>query len=403
MTITPLFIRNHLLSGTEQFQIDSSLLSRLLPTSQAAKDALFHLSLPDGTVISLRPEYAETTADGYALYVVHPDNQNIFAFLGITGNNLTGFYLAGSLYLESKSYIIEPAGADLLTISIAPPLAEMFRSSTKKQSIAISTGEYSRLQTFGENNASTAEIEILALYPPALETAIAGGAAGITAIANKIQIGLNTAFMNTGIPAQGKIIVDKLEVLKEKEVSALLKEVVTYDFAKKAFVRGPAWQTVSELRDARKADIVALLAPTLGEDMSYGISSCIPQPASASRSELDYATMSVCAKLGNVDIVFAHEFGHLLGGQHSRHMQKAGVGDPQYDFARGYVSKDGSWGTLMASGETGTTIPAWSATDRQWKGETTGIPVGQSDAADCASLFRLTVHQISRYRSHKAD
>ncbi|ATF95378.1 hypothetical protein [Cedecea neteri] len=405
MTVTPLFIRNHPLSGTEQFQIDSNLLSQLLPASpEGAKTRLFHLPLPDGAVISLHTEYAETTVDGYALYGVQPDNRAIYAFIGVTGDSTVGFHLAGSVYLEEQNYIIEPAGAGQVTISPAPPLTELFHlhAGEIRTPVATSTDGLPLLQPVGEDNTSPAEIAILALYPAALETAIAGGVAGITAVVNKMQIALNIAFRNTGIAAQGKITVDKLDVLKQTEVTALLKEVVIFDWSKNAFVRGPAWQAVSELRDARKADVVALLAPTLGDDMFYGLTSCIPQPASASHSELDYATMSVCAKLGGADMVFAHEFGHLLGGLHSRHMQKKGLGNPQYDFARGYISKDGSWGTLMANGETGTTIPAWSATDRQWKGETTGVPAGQPDAADCASLFRLSVHQVSRYRSHTA-
>jgi hypothetical protein len=403
MTTTPLFIRNHPLSGAEQFQIDSSLLAQLLSASpERAKTCLFHLPLPDGTVIALHTEYAETTVDGYALYGVQPDNRAVYAFMGIAGDSKVGFYLAGSVYLEKQNYIIEPGGAGQVTISHAPPRSALFHRHAAEipVPVAISSGGPSLLQPAVEDNTSTAEIAILALYPAALETAIAGGVAGITAVVNKMQIALNTAFRNTGIAAEGKITVDKLDALKQTEVTALLKEVVIFDWDKNAFVRGAAWQGVSELRDARKADVVVLLAPTIGDDMSYGLASCIPQPASASHSELDYATISVCAKLGGADMVFAHEFGHLLGGQHSRHMQKRGLGKPQYDFARGYISKDGSWGTLMANGETGTTIPAWSATDRQWKGETTGVPAGQPDAADCASLFRLSVYQVSRYRSH---
>lgn len=405
MSIVPLLIRTEYeqSSGSTRFQIDSSQLSPLLTaTPEGAKASLFHLPLPDGTVISLHTEYAETTSDGYALYGVQPDNRAVYAFMGITGNSTDGFHLAGSVYLENQNYIIEPAGADQVTISNAPPLAELFHLNAGeiRAPAAISTDGLSLLQPAEEDNTSSAEIAILALYPAALETAISGGVAGITAVVNKMQIALNTAFRNTGIAAQGKITVHKLDALKQTEVTALLKEVVIFDWSKNAFVRGPAWQTVSELRDARKADVVALLASTIGDDMFYGISSCIPQPASVSHSDLDYATMSVCAKLGSADMVFAHEFGHLLGGQHSRHMQKDGLGNPQYDFARGYVSKDRSWGTLMANDETGTTIPAWSATDRQWKGETTGVPAGQPNAADCASLFRLSVHQVSRYRSH---
>jgi|MedtruStandDraft_1076414.scaffolds.fasta_scaffold02313_16 hypothetical protein len=55
-------------------------------------------------------------------------------------------------------------------------------------------------------------------------------------------------------------------------------------------------------------------------------------------------------------MAFAHEFEHLPGGQHSRHMPKK-LGNPQYVFARGYISKDDSRGTLMVNGETGTTTP----------------------------------------------
>jgi len=406
MSIATLFTRadGNSLYGSEQLHINSDLLSQLLLTSPAGEQeqkSLFYFPLPDGAVISLQIEYLESTADGYALYGVQPDNPSVYAFIGITGNNPAGFHLAGSLYLGGKSYVIEPAGAGLVAVNVAPPLAEIFNNHADEEPAVVSLGEYPQPQIVDEDNTTTAEIEILALYPPELEVKIAGGIAGITAVVNKMQIALNTAFRNTGILAKGKITVDKLDALKQTNVTALLNEVVTFDFKKKVFIRGAAWQIVSELRDARKADVVALLAPDIGDDLSYGKASCIPQPASDSHSELDYATLSVFAKLGNVDMVFAHEFGHLLGGQHSRNRQKTGVGNLQYDFARGYVSKNGSWGTLMANGETHTTIPAWSAADRQWKGEATGIPRGQPDAADCASLFRLTVHQVSRYRSHK--
>jgi len=110
------------------------------------------------------------------------------------------------------------------------------------------------------------------------------------------------------------------------------------------------------LRGARKADVVALLAPTVGDDMSYGPASCISQPANASHSELDYATVSVCK-----------------------------TGKRRYGFARGYISKDDSRGTLMVNGKTDATIPAWSAAGREWKGDITRVPAGQPDATDYAS------------------
>lgn len=96
--------------------------------------------------------------------------------------------------------------------------------------------------------------------------------------------------------------------------------------------------------------------------MSYGPASGISQPANASHSGLDYATVSVCK-----------------------------TGKRRYGFARGYISKDDSRGTLMV---TDATIPAWSAAGRKWKGDITRVPAGQPDATDYASQFRLSAHQV---------
>jgi len=172
ISITPLLIPGNTPSKAAQLKIDSNILTRLLPPSQEAQGTFFHLPLPDGSVVSLRTEYAEVTADGYALYGVQPDNSAVYAFLGITGDNPSGFHMAGSLYLEGRCYVIDPAGAGLVTVSIVQQLAEIPGNSIATGPVPVSTGESLPLQSTGEDEPSTAEIAVLALYPPALETAI---------------------------------------------------------------------------------------------------------------------------------------------------------------------------------------------------------------------------------------
>lgn len=394
--------------GNLIFDINTDLLLRVMTDSVLDDDSSgLYLTLPGGEVVSLTTVSMEENQNGYAWHGAVKENPDIYAFMGVATDD-TGSYVSGSLYMGDRSHAIEPVGANQVNIFPSlPGINKGRRPPVVQIPASMEVGSFIPSQTSDVVSdlevSDVAAIEILALYNAETEKAIKGGSTGIKAVINKMQSYVNNCFTNSGIPARVNISISQLDMLKEVYVDLASLEVAQFTDGftqKKPAVKGPAYQLVSELRDERKADIVMIMVPKVGTDTSWGIASCIPQPARASCSDLEYAVLSLCIKLSFAEEIFAHELGHLLGGQHAGGSGSSAV--PIYAFAQGYEDPDSEYGTAMTSRVTlPTVLPAYSSADRTYNGKRIGTAISQPGAADCASLFRLTVHEVSRYRSHQ--
>ncbi len=162
--------------------------------------------------------------------------------------------------------------------------------------------------------------------------------------------------------------------------------------------RGPAFGGVETIRSDYGGDLVLFFRPLelaasrcgLAPVGGYGTAGDFS--ASAER-ENAVAVLSIDCPL---DIVVAHEVGHLMGLTHS--LREDGVGGT-FDFATGY-GVDNQFATVMA-------LPAaFGAARRENKFSTPalrcgdaycGVAEGEEGAADAVTTLNLVRHQIGRY------
>lgn len=252
-----------------------------------------------------------------------------------------------------------------------------------------------------------AVIDVLVLYPSSLFKGIENRATTIESRVNAAKMLTDKAFYTSGINVKIRIVgIEECKELEKDQVVDLLDMVVPHvPGSVNKRQKGPAYEAVSLKREKHNADIVALLAPEQSPDAS-GIASAIPQPPMHKYSDLTHATFSAWCGLNDphyFSITFAHELGHLLGGQHDRITQPHVVFSPEFDYARGYVAEDHSFVTLMGysgswQGKKYEAIPAYSASDKQWLGKKMGRAVNQTSPADSAHLFRWTTGVVANYR-----
>jgi hypothetical protein len=249
---------------------------------------------------------------------------------------------------------------------------------------------------------TTPVITILPVYGPAM--AKVHDVAQITAQTLSAQALVNKAFS-----------VSKIDAKVEYLTPVLIPEITTDDLyvAIKQLQTTknqdtPMYMALDKARDNAKADIVALLFQdsSPSQDGVVGMGTTIPEPASYDASDLTKACFA--CQMGD-PVAMAHELGHLLGGKHDRVTMPWDASlKPEYDYARGYISENDTFITIMGyEGAINNVnghaipllqIPAFSSADSIWQGEKLGIPEGLADAADNATYFRQTIPVIASYR-----
>lgn len=267
----------------------------------------------------------------------------------------------------------------------------------------------------GADEQDMAVIRIMAACPESTLQKLNMGAPALRAKIADWQNVVNKVMRNSGISARIEML-DTLFSLPEPEqnrVQELLRETLASSPDPSRNKKGPdsLWAKVHELRDKTQSDLVLLLAADLSDDI-LGEAGSIPLPPRADLTEdLSQCTLCFCPDAHGYDVghVFAHELGHLLGGQHDleTNMRDGLHLDtlPMFDYVCGYQPIDRSFMTTMAYPREGKPwLLYYSAADQSWlnpktgQREAIGVPFGKPNAADAASFFKGSVRTVASYR-----
>lgn len=265
------------------------------------------------------------------------------------------------------------------------------------------------IDDFYENKhpSESSVIDVVAVYPKSLLENVKNRDIKIKNVVNTAKAYVDGSFSNSGINATIRIVgVEECVDLKKSAVKELLCMVADSEKNPDTLQKGAAYDAVSKIREKYKADIVALIAPNASPGNVVGKASAIPVPPSQQNSDLLNSTFAAhydSEYPNEFLITFAHELGHLLGGRHDRFTEPAIFGAPEFDYARGYISEDHSFVTLMGypnkyHGRVYENIPIYSVSDKKWNGEKMGVAADHKSPADCAHLFRWSTQVVANYR-----
>ncbi|WP_434632477.1 InlB B-repeat-containing protein [Chromobacterium sp. CV08] len=326
-----------------------------------------------------------------------PDVRAYLAAMGLDGSGDAPPVVSGCVMLNGRDYAIRPETGGRVRIARVRRAPGFCGGALVPDTAPADAGDIDIEQA--DEEAGTAVIHVLALYPPDIRIGGVGGEAAVAAAMAVARTQTNEAFLHSGIDARVEITVRALPSLPHVDVVALLAAVTGKP-------GGPLWNEVSAARDQARAAVVALLTDQARPNdfgLVMGKAASIPEPPRRDASDLLRATFAIVVD-GDSRYTFSHELGHLLGGKHDRLTQPGrGPFSPQYDYVRGHVPADKSFVTVMGYEDEGLSrVPAYSAADRSWNGKALGIPLGQPDAADAARFFRLSTQVVARYRGASA-
>lgn len=400
---TPAILNNGISASTVGVNIPALKTALLTPsTSGAGVPAQLLLTPEIGVSLSLRTESVTPFDDDILLWHGSMSGMpDVYARLSVSGLREPGpVMLSGVIYTAKQHYFLRPAGDALVTIETRDSFKQDYReptiheNSTSPETVPLSVG-----------TDDTPVINVLALYPTAMKTKITGGEKAIRTTAALMEQTACQVFTNTNINARVSIIaVEEAPSLGKTDVVALMEQDVIIRRGANGPQKGPSFNVVSARRDALGADVVVLLCESTSENGGVtsvlGEASAIPEPLRYDTSDLFVSTFAVSITEGDAGMTFTHELGHLLGGKHSRHTQPTRDGlDPAYDYAHAYIAPDQSYVTVMGYDvDADKIIPAYSSADTTWQGKKLGTPISQPEAADVASLFRLTTRVMAGYR-----
>jgi len=282
---------------------------------------------------------------------------------------------------EGSYRIKSGVGGQALSRSADAPLRCVAESAPGEPSSALLPGLAPPQRAVGA--ASTAVIDVLALYTPTAALRM-GSRAGMRAAIRNAGDYLNTAFSNSGINATVRIVHIAPAPADLASTDAVPLEDIAHNLTDHAAVRA--------LRKRHRADLVHLFIDQAAEGYTGACGwAWILQRhyTAASFSPLGYAvTRTWC----DVDYLFAHETGHNLGANHVPSNSNVAPEDAVRPYAYAYINLAEGIHTVTSSG-TGTTSPVPVFSHVRNSGATVGVAGRQENAR----ALRSTVDMASRY------
>ena len=231
-------------------------------------------------------------------------------------------------------------------------------------------------------------IDVIALYSEGAREAYSYG---VETRINQLVAVANQTFINSGVDLLLRVVYHGAANSSDsRDMATTLDDLLAR--------RGDAFNNIEILRSEYGGDIVLHFRP-----LEYAASRCGLAPVGGYGAEGDFSDPSerryaaaVLAIDCPLDIVVAHEVGHLMGLTHS--LREDGEGGT-FDFATGYGIEN-QFATIMAlPAAFGTAAQAgvFSSPSLACGDSRCGIAEGEAGASDAVSALNLVRHQIGRY------
>jgi predicted outer membrane repeat protein len=236
-------------------------------------------------------------------------------------------------------------------------------------------------------------IDVLFVHTAAA-LAEAGGAAQIQAVATAAIANVNQTLSASGVAnlafrSAGVVAITYDEIAGAPDAVTHLQRL--------SGTSDGFMDNVHALRDQNRADLVALIVATGGNQFGGAGWAGVNDPASG---------FSVCDRQSAIDGTFTHEWGHNLGLYHQ--CTNFGYGHGYRRYAQGYLWTS-MQGQPLATAMVGsssvcprpgnvTYIPRYSNPDLFYLGERTGIPLSQPGPTHEALAIRETHFAVANYR-----
>ena len=231
-------------------------------------------------------------------------------------------------------------------------------------------------------------IDVIALYSEGAREAYSYG---VETRINQLVAVANQTFINSGVDLLLRVVYQGVaDSSDSRDMASTLDDLLAR--------RGEAFKNIEVLRSEYGGDIVLHF-----RSLEYAASRCGLAPVGGYGAEGDFSDPSerryaaaVLAIDCPLDIVVAHEVGHLMGLTHS--LREDGEGGT-FDFATGY-GVENQFTTIMALPAAfgmATQAGVFSSPNLACGDSRCGIAEGEAGASDAVSSLNLVRHQVGRY------
>lgn len=225
-------------------------------------------------------------------------------------------------------------------------------------------------------------IDVMVVYTPSARTA-AGGTNSIRALANSAVASANTAYQNSNISTRLRLVyLDEIDYAEGDSFSQ--------DLSRLRSTTDGIMDEVHAIRNEVNADMVALINNNSG---ACGVAYLMTNLSNSFRTSAFSVTRHSCA-VGN--LTFAHELGHNMGSAHDR--DNAGSALFSYSYGHRWTGTNGTLYRSVMAYSPGSRRSQFSNPDVLFAGTPTGIPEGQTGAADNARSINEAAFTVANWR-----